>query len=592
VSNRFYSATRDGTPSGAPRPPAAPAAHSVGSIRLSEASDGGVRSVSSSPPRFLKTALSLAVLCMTALLLVTRGMTDEATVSLQGDMPRYLMNGAFFYDFARDLPLQHPIDYAYRYYARYPALSLGHHPLLLGIAEAPFYAAFGISVFSGRLTVVFFLLLGLAAWYALVTRLYNQPVAFFAAVLLVTTPYIVDQSRVVLSEIPALALVLVAAYCLCRYSDTSRSSAVYAFALAAVSSVYAKHLAVFMFPVYLLYFVIRNGVRALFTRQVVIATAVMVGLVLPLIPITLEFSRANVAWVASARAASRFGLPNLLYYIKVLWTHHLTLPLLALSIVSLFLSIYRRDKRAVLPVLWIVLFYLQITYTRAHEPRYAIYWIPPFCLLAAAAYALLPGRSGKVLGATVLTLTVVYQLVAVSHLEPVFAGGYEEAAEYVVQHRKGETVLFSGNVDSGFFVFFVRKHDAGRDMVVLRADKMLVTSSLSRIIATQLTTPAQIYAMLHEFGTAYVVLEDAPYESPPLELLRQLLKTEHFALRKRIHMRSNSDKLRGVDLLIYEYLDYTPGQPGAVLRMRLPLIGGNVATRFGDLLGDEEDTQR
>lgn len=540
-----------------------------------------------SPYARLKSALPLVALCAIALALITRGMTDEATVSLQGDMPRYLMNGAYFYDFIRDLPLTHPLEYTYQYYAKYPALSLGHHPLLLGLAEAPFYAAFGVSVFSGRVTVTFFMVMGLIAWYALVARLYNRAVAFFAGALLVTTPYIVDLSRVVLSEIPTLALVLVAAYYFHRYCDTHRSRHAYAFAVAEAFAVYGKHLALFMLPAFLAYLALRNGVRALFKREVLVAIGIVVGLVAPLVPITLKFSQANIAWVANAGGASRLSVPNLFFYIQTLWRHHLTAPVLALSVLALLLSIYQRDQRALFPVLWIVLFYLQITYTGAHDARYAVYWIPPFCLLAAATYSHVPLHSGQAVAAAVLSLTVVYQVIAASGLELTHAEGYEEAAQYVVQHRKGETVLFSGNVDSGFFVFFVRKHDIDRHLIVLRADKTLVTSSLARIIATQLTTPEQIYAMLRDFGTAYVVLEDAPYSSPPLELLRQEVKTDHFAVRQRIPFRSNSDKLQGVDLVVYEYLDYTPAKRDRLLQMRIPLMGANVAVRFGELLPEK-----
>ena len=101
-----------------------------------------------------KSAIYMTLLSVVILVLATKGIRDEGTVSLQGDMPRYLMNGVYFYDLIKDFPLTHPMKYTYQYFARYPALSLGHHPLLLSIAEVPFYAVFGISVFSGRLTIL------------------------------------------------------------------------------------------------------------------------------------------------------------------------------------------------------------------------------------------------------------------------------------------------------------------------------------------------------------------------------------------------------------------------------------------------------
>ena len=167
-----------------------------------------------------KSGIYIALLCIVILLLSTKGIRDEGTVSLQGDMPRYLMNGVYFYDFLRDLPLTHPLTYTYQYFARYPALSLGHHPLLLSIAEVPFYAIFGISVFSGRLTILGFMLLAGIVWFLLIKSLYAENIAFFSALLFSTTPFIVHFSRVVMSEIPALALIIVSMYFFHQYIQT------------------------------------------------------------------------------------------------------------------------------------------------------------------------------------------------------------------------------------------------------------------------------------------------------------------------------------------------------------------------------------
>jgi len=104
-----------------------------------------------------KQWIYIVLICIVSLLLATKGIRDEGTVSLQGDMPRYMMNGVYFYDLTRDLPFLNIIDYTLQYFARYPALSLGQHPLLPGIVQVPFYSIFGISVFSARLMTVFFM---------------------------------------------------------------------------------------------------------------------------------------------------------------------------------------------------------------------------------------------------------------------------------------------------------------------------------------------------------------------------------------------------------------------------------------------------
>jgi hypothetical protein len=524
------------------------------------------------------------LLCVVVALLATRGITSEGTVSLQGDMPRYLMNGAYFYDVLRDLPVTNLIEYTYRYFARYPALSLGHHPLLVSWAVVPFYAVFGISVFSARLAIVTFSLVGMLAWYQVVRSLYDDRVGLFAALVLATTPFVVDFSRVVMSEMAALAAVLVAAYFLCRYVQTARRRDAIAFALAAALSVYGKHHCAFMLPIFLAYFVLRRGFRALLTRDILLV-AVLVGLIVaPLIPLTLSLSPSNVGWVQRGLGGTRYTARNILYYPHELWRHHLTVPALLFCALGLLGSLWRRDRRIAFFVLWIVGFYVQITYIGAQDPRYAIYWIPPFSALAAASLTIVSSREARTVVAVALTVLIGYQFVVAAGREPTYAEGYEAAARYVLEHPKGESVLFSGNVDSGYFPFFVRKHDPNRRLIVLRADKTLVTSNLKRIFKENLTTPEEIHQMLQDFGVGYVVIEDMPYASPTLALLREELKGSDFVLRERIPFRTNGPELAGVDLAIYEYRNYRPANRDRPLQMYLPLVSKGVEVRFGDLL--------
>ena len=49
-----------------------------------------------------RTRIYLAALSSVAIVLASKGITDEGTVSLQGDMPRHMMNGVYFYDLRAD----------------------------------------------------------------------------------------------------------------------------------------------------------------------------------------------------------------------------------------------------------------------------------------------------------------------------------------------------------------------------------------------------------------------------------------------------------------------------------------------------------
>src|SRR5262249_7136178 len=135
-------------------------------------------------------------------------------------------------------------------------------------------------------------------------------------------------------------------------------------------------------------------------------------------------------------------------------------------------------------------------------------------------------RSWRILTSIALITIVFYQFVLSYQLDQEYIDGYEQAARYVVEQSNGETILFSSNVDTGFFIFFVRKYDQNKNFIVLRADKILSTSLLNRIIEDRISSREHIYDMLDDFGVKIIVIEDKIYASHALETLRAELKSE------------------------------------------------------------------
>ena len=168
--------------------------------------------------------------------------------------------------------------------------------------------------------------------------------------------------------------------------------------------------------------------------------------------------------------------------------------------------------------------------------------------------------------------------------ELTYADGYEEAARYVVENQKGEIVLYSSKVDSGYFIFFTRKHDPHQDIIVFRADKILATNKMDHIVENRINKREEIYEILQDFGICYVVLEDKEYESYPLRWLREEVESDRFILRRRIPITSNDDRLQDVALDIYEFKGYTPPKRGKVLEMNIPLIGKSISVKLDNLL--------
>ena len=130
-------------------------------------------------------------------------------------------------------------------------------------------------------------------------------------------------------------------------------------------------------------------------------------------------------------------------------------------------------------------------------------------------------RIWKVVYFTIILTISGYQFLIAFQGVPTYADGYEHAAKYVVENRKGESVLFSSNVDTGYFVFFTRKHEPHKDLIVLRADKILVTNEMSHIVEKRITKREPIQEKHKDIRIGYVVIEDKEYESPTLALLRE-----------------------------------------------------------------------
>jgi hypothetical protein len=553
-----------------------------------------------------RARFALVGICLLAAGLSGRGLFDEGVASLYGDMPRYLMNGVFVHDLVRDMPVSDALGYAYRYYARYPALSIGHHPPLVALAEAPIFALAGVSVFGGRLTILLFLVLALVMWFRLVASAFGEAAAALASLLLATTPSVVSLSQEVMSEVPALALILGAWFYLVRYGTSDRRADLVGFAVCAVLSLYAKQVAVLMLPLYAAYAWLAMGATRVFSRRMVATAGIALVLMLPAILLTWWLSPFNLSVVTSGTPPPRPapipgaapveskpvdpGPPPPENFIESVSTNgrylaeQTSVPALALALAAAAAAIVGRDRRLLVALAALVLFLVELSVLAYPIPRLSFHAVPGVCLLAAG---LARGSGGwRRTAAIALVLAVVgYQTALSARITPVGAYGYEDAAREIVG-RDGGVVLYSAVVDTGYFVFFVRKHDPAGRTIVLRADKLLTTSRMSILnVQNRIARPADIRALLREYGVRYVVLEDAGYPPGPLTWLQQEVATDAFALVRRIPLRSRTTRLRGVTMSVYEYREHGPARESATLDLDLPLIERRISVPMRDLIG-------
>src|SRR5262249_19541118 len=138
------------------------------------------------------------------------------------------------------------------------------------------------------------------------------------------------------------------------------------------------------------------------------------------------------------------------------------------------------------------------------EPvRYSILAVPAYCVCAASLARAARSPGARSLLAVGLAVVVIWQLWSGRVTRPRSEGGYEEAARFVGAEPDGQsapTVLYSASVDTGMFVFFVRKHDPERRLVVLRADKLLTTSLMGQLsVEDRIRSAQDIYPLLDRY---------------------------------------------------------------------------------------------
>ena len=535
-------------------------------------------------PRRASTVLCLGVLIAIILCLATKGMLNENNISMNGDMPRHLMNGALILDFFRELPIADPLRFAYNYYATYPALSLGFHPPLLPLVEAPVFAILGVSVFSGRVVMVAFLLLGVIAWFKLIQLVYDQKMALLSSLLLATNPYLIAQTRIVMTDIPALAMIILSAYLLILYCTTERRLHGFFFLLAFVLTVLARPQALFMLLVFLAYLAL-NDRRKPFLSAVTSPLVLLTGMVIVVsIALFIGFGTHNVGWLTKGGILKHLSMKNLTYPLKCLGSFHIAVSALVMALVSLLFALKRKDRRILLFLLWIMGCYIQAVYIGPSESRYSLYWIPPFCLLAA----LITATNDIRINIATITIILFISGNQFSHamaMDPQTNVGYYETARYLIEGVTDKNVLYSSSSDTGYLWFFTRSLDPDRKTIIFRADKILATANFNRIVEERITTKEELYTTLKELGIEYVVIDGKEFNSRSLNLLRDEMTSDKFRLLKNIKLQGKRFPIGSV-ISIYQFTEHTPPKQGIQLHMALPIVNHTITVSLDELMAN------
>jgi hypothetical protein len=504
----------------------------------------------------------MALICVVATRGIRRGEFDYNV-----DEAQHAVTGLFIADAMHDLPLRHPAQYAYRYYAQYPAIAIVHWPPLFYVFEGLSFLTLGPSVVAARLTILLFLMLLCYQWFRLVEELQGPLTAGVSTAMLALLPTMLLFEKTVMLEIPSLALAVAAIRAWIQYLEEGRRVSIYRFALWLSAAMLCKQNSVYILVFCVLSLVATRRWERGWNRDIFIAAGLCALLVGPFYLLMLMSNGLSVAKDLSSHQLS--GLQRFAFYWKVLPTS-LTVLILGLSILGFVMSgRWNHEGQTPLMVCWILAGYLTFTFFGQSEERFAIYWFPPLVYFAAGL--LIKGfRMPAVRIAMRALALAIVGLMAVRGwgYERPYIAGYETAAARLVTTYRSGIVLFDGKVP-GDFVFFMRALDPRRHFVVLRKSLYVNDVRKNQESEELLHSREELRSLFKKDGIRFVVVSDStPLEFHSQVSLRECLHSDQFQLLGRFPIQSNQPDWQNRSLLLYENKQWAP-PADRVLRLRM-----------------------
>jgi len=519
--------------------------------------------------RLVRWCLPLGLVVLTTLML-GRGIADGGF--RHSDCSRHAMDGVFVHDFVADLPgsITHPVDHALAYYAQYPAMGIPlYYPPFFAVVEAGFFAVFGISVFTARLTVLAFGILGVLMTYKLIKEMAGPAVGALAAAAFVSLPNMVFWSRQTMLEMPTAAMILTASYFFYRYAELGyRKSAIWT-GLFAAMAVMTKQPAFFIVPAFFVYLLLRGKWRAFTHWQLWVGVGILAAVLVPYF--VVSFRVTHFLTKTSKIGISTFAGPGPLHVFQA-WAGILGWPGLVCAaiggLVCVIVGWYRPAHRKLwLLVVLALAFHAESVYLKMGGSRYPLLIMPILVALVPVSWAAVGAlRSRVVVAMAAGYVAVLAGYSYVKAMPPVTIGYAEATRAFVAANGDGKFLLFDGRRD-GDVVFYVRKEDPSRRIFVLRGSKMLYTFASFRQFSYRefITDPEGLAAFIQEYGIRAIAFSEkepervdgriVPATRPdvaPARLLRSYLRTSvDFDQAKQVRVSAPGSRNDGCEIFIF-----------------------------------------
>ena len=450
----------------------------------------------------------LAVLYIGGLHLGNDGLWD------QGDAPRHATNGLFWWDYLASFP-ENPVEFALRYFARYPAINPIGYPPAFYLLEGAAFSLVAVSPFVAKGLVLSFALLAglyLTAWL----RRWVAEEAGWGGAFLVLQPGIIAWANAVMLNVPSMALGLAALYHGRRWLEAPSSHHIYPaffFAVLGILTYIPSGIVVF---VILAWVVAEGRWRLLGDRRALALAFISALILLPWALVVIKWAPIYVDHVFPKMSAV-LRAERWIFFLRHL-PQILSIWLLVLLVLSLMVGIcdryWRREVKLIL--VWGIVSYVALSYMVAREPRYALLLAPPAVLLCVIGLSSVVRWVAARLGgdpsrwflagmATVLALHVT----SASLVRVPVVDGFRAVVAFFENEAPDERIFYDGYYN-GVFSFYLRAGDPDFRRGVVLGSKLLYATAISPnlLLTERVLSPAGVVQALRtECGCRWLAVE-------------------------------------------------------------------------------------